>query len=52
MKEREVLFGEPYGLQIESELDEGTTVTVIIPEIVFSEENCRKFEEHHMPEDS
>ena len=47
-----LLFGEPYGLQIESELDEGTTVTVIIPEIVYSEENCRKFEEHHMPEDS
>ena len=47
-----LLFGEPYGLQIESELDEGTTVTVIIPEIVYSEQNCRKFEEHHMPEDS
>lgn len=47
-----LLFGEPYGLQIESELDEGTTVTVIIPEIVYSEENRRKFEEHHMPEDS
>ena len=47
-----LLFGEPYGLQIESELDEGTTVTVIIPEIVYSEENCRKFEEYHMPEDS
>ena len=47
-----LLFGEPYGLQIESELDEGTTVTVIIPEIVYSEENYRKFEEHHMPEDS
>lgn len=30
-----LLFGEPYGLQIESELDEGTTVTVIIPEIVY-----------------
>ena len=47
-----LLFGEPYGLQIESELDEGTTVTDIIPEIVYSEENCRKFEEYHMPEDS
>jgi two-component system sensor histidine kinase YesM len=48
----QILFGKEYGLKIESELDEGTTVTVIIPEIVFSEENCRKFEEHHMPEDS
>ena len=47
-----LLFGEPYGLQIESELDEGTTVTVSIPAIVYSEENRRKFEEHHMPEDS
>lgn len=47
-----LLFGEQYGLQIESEPDEGTTVTIVIPEVVYSEENRRKFEEHHMPEES
>ena len=27
------LFGEKYGLHIESELDEGTTATIIIPKL-------------------
>lgn len=47
-----LLFGEIYGLRIESELDEGTTVTITIPAIAYNEENRKKFEEHHMPEDS
>ena len=28
-----ILFGEKYGLHIESELDEGTTATIIIPKL-------------------
>ena len=39
-----ILFGEQYGLHIESELDEGTTVSIKIPAIVYSEENRKKFE--------
>lgn len=47
-----LLFGEKYGLQIESEPDEGTTVTIVIPAIIYSEENRKKFEERHVPEES
>ena len=43
-----ILFGERYGLHIESELDEGTVVTIKIPAIVYSEENRLRFEEHHI----
>ena len=39
-----ILFGEKYGLHIESELDEGTTVSIRIPAIIYSEENRKKFE--------
>ena len=39
-----ILFGEEYGLHIESELDEGTTVSIRIPAIIYSEENRKKFE--------
>ena len=39
-----ILFGEQYGLHIESELDEGTTVSIKIPAIIYSEENRKKFE--------
>ena len=28
-----IYFGEQYGIQIDSELDEGTTVTIIMPKI-------------------
>ncbi|MCI9068721.1 MAG: hypothetical protein HFI65_08685 [Lachnospiraceae bacterium] len=31
-------FGESYGLQIESEPDEGTTVTIHIPAMAYREE--------------
>ena len=44
-----ILFGDQYGLQIESELDEGTNVTIRIPAIVYSEENRIRFENRHMP---
>ena len=39
-----LLFGEPYGLQIESELDEGTTVSICMPAELFSEERQKYFE--------
>ena len=38
-------FGEPYGLEIESEPDEGTNVRIHLPAIVFNEENSRVLEE-------
>jgi two-component system sensor histidine kinase YesM len=38
-------FGERYGLKVESELDEGTTVTIRIPAIEASPENMEKYEE-------
>ena len=44
-----ILFGDQYGLHIESELDEGTNVTIRIPAIVYSEENRIRFENRHMP---
>ena len=39
-----ILFGEQYGLSIESELDEGTKVSIKIPAILYSEENIKKLE--------
>lgn len=47
-----ILFGESYGLYIESELDEGTTVYINIPAIGYTEENRKHFEEHSMPEEA
>ena len=44
-----ILFGDEYGLHIESELDEGTTVTITIPAIIYSEDNRQRFEERRMP---
>lgn len=38
-------FGDDYGLQAESELDEGTTITIHIPAIIASQENLKKYEE-------
>ncbi len=45
-----ILFGEKYGLQIESEPDVGTTVSIRIPAVPYSEENRKVFESGHMPE--
>lgn len=45
-----ILFGEKYGLQIESEPDVGTTVSIRIPAVPYSEENREAFENGHMPE--
>lgn len=45
-----ILFGEKYGLHIESELDEGTTVFIRIPAIIYSGENRKKFENTSLPD--
>ena len=45
-----ILFGEQYGLHIESEWEEGTTVSMKIPAILYSEENRKKFENGAGPE--
>ena len=41
----QLLFGSEYGLSIESELDEGTTVTLHLPAIPFTEENRKRLEQ-------
>ncbi len=40
-------FGEEYGLQVESEPDEGTTVTIHIPAVLYNEENAQELESGH-----
>ena len=37
-------FGRQYGLVIESEPDEGTAVTIHLPAVPYSEQNCRMLE--------
>lgn len=44
----QILFGKEYGLRIESEPDEGTTVTVCLPAIPFTEENRILLEKGHV----
>ena len=40
----QILFGKEYGLLVESEPDEGTTVSIRIPEIPYTEENQKILE--------
>lgn len=40
----QILFGKEYGLQIESEPDEGTTVSIWIPAVEYTEENQKMLE--------
>ena len=40
-----ILFGKEYGLTVESEPDEGTRVSICIPEVPYTEENRKKLEE-------
>lgn len=40
----QILFGKQYGLTIESEPDEGTTVSICIPAIPYTEENSKILE--------
>lgn len=44
----QILFGEEYGLRIESEPDEGTTVSIRIPAVPYTEENRRILEKGQM----
>ena len=43
-----ILFGKEYGLTIESEPDEGTKVSICIPEIPYTEENRKILEQGHI----
>lgn len=45
-----LLFGKEYGLIVESELDEGTTVTIYIPAVPYNEDNRTSLENGRMPE--
>lgn len=40
----QLMFGEQYGLHVESEADEGTSVTIHLPAIPFTKENCEMLE--------
>lgn len=42
-----LLFGESYGLEIASEPDEGTRVSVCIPAVAYTEENRERLEQGH-----
>ena len=44
----QILFGKEYGLSVESELDEGTTVSICIPAVIYSEENRKELEKGHL----
>ena len=44
-------FGQQYGLKIESEPDEGTTVTIHLPAIEYNEENQKMLESGKEKED-
>lgn len=44
----QVLFGKEYGLIVESEPDEGTTVSICIPAVPYTEENRKNIEEGHI----
>lgn len=43
-----ILFGKDYGLSVESEPDEGTTVTIRMPAVLYTEENRRTLENGHL----
>lgn len=43
-----LMFGDQYGLSIESEADEGTKVTIHIPAIPFNEENRKNLENQNI----
>lgn len=43
-----VLFGPEYGLTVESEPDEGTTVSICIPAVPYTEENRKTLEKGRM----
>lgn len=44
----QILFGKEYGLIVESEPDEGTTVSIRIPAVPYTEENKKILEQGHI----
>ena len=44
----QILFGKEYGLVVESEPDEGTTVSICIPAVSYTEDNSKKLEQGHV----
>lgn len=44
----QLLFGKEYGLKVESEPDEGTTVSIIIPAVPYTEENRKILEKGYL----
>ncbi len=44
----QILFGKEYGLIVQSEPDEGTTVSIRIPAVSYNEENRKKLEKGHI----
>ena len=40
----QILFGKEYGIRVESEPDEGTTISICIPAIPYTEENRKILE--------
>ncbi len=44
----QLLFGKEYGLVVESEPDEGTTVSICIPAVLYTEENRAILEKGHI----
>lgn len=43
-----ILFGKEYGLTVESEPDEGTTISIRVPAVQFTEENRKILEKGHL----
>ena len=44
----QLLFGREYGLFVESELDEGTTVSICIPAVLYTDENRKVLEKGYI----
>lgn len=44
----QIVFGKGYGLLVESEPDEGTRVSISIPAVPYTEENCKTLEKGHI----
>lgn len=44
----QIVFGKEYGLLVESEPNEGTRVSISIPAVPYTEENCKTLEKGHI----
>ena len=44
----QIVFGKEYGLLVESEPDEGTRVSICIPAVPYTKENCKILEKGHI----